>query len=956
MYKKMVTLMCLVLVMALTVANTALGVTWEGKITSSQDCPEQTSVGPAGTMDFGSSDLEFMDDGGIQVVGLRFTSVQVPAGATISKAYVVLWGEEIETDAVCNIIIQAHLTPNAPAFSSSPGDISNRPLTTAVAKWSPEHWAVDDQPHETSDLSAVIKEIVEQSGWVQGNAIAVIFNQDPDNPSLSHRTCHKVDVAGMEPLLHIEYTLGSATGPNPLDGQTDVSRDTDLSWRAGIYAAATNGHTVYFSESYEDVSSGIGGVTQSATVYDPGRLEYGTTYYWRVDENSELPSPEITEGSVWSFTTEFYSYPIAGENIIATASSIGTPTVGPGNTINGSGLDENDLHSTMPEDMWLSGIEAEGAWIQYEFDKEYKLHEMWVWNSNQVLESLFGFGLKEVTVEYSTNGTDWTAVADVPEFAQAPGTDQYAHNTTVDFSLAVAKYVKLTVTSNWGGMLPQYSLSEVRFYAIPTYPITPSPDDGAIDVDVVDATLSWQSGREAATHNVYLSTDEQAVIDGTAPVASAATVSYSPPALDLNTSYYWKVTEVNETEMPTIWEGRLWSFTTTDVIVVEDFESYNDLNPDQAGTNRIFEAWIDGFGTATNGALAGNEVPPYTEQTIVHSGKQSMPLFYSNVAPATYSEVGHTFVTPQNWTQHGVKTLTVWFQGTPVNTGQLYVKINNSKILYTGEAGNIARVGWQPWNIDLTASGLNLQNVASLAIGIDGNGASGTLYIDDIRLYPYERQFITPVAPNTAGLVGLWTFDGNTQDSSGKGNHGTSGVTPVAYVAGKVGSNAMNFRGADYVAIDGVVNDITSTDITLSAWIKTTQNTEGNLFAANDDTSGYDLLFGIQSGNPYVNDDGDKQFPPIVNDDQWHLLTYVRNGDTGYIYVDGILQGSYASSFTLETVTRWSIGQEWDDAGTIDPSDFYVGAVDDARIYNYALSDAEVASLSGRTEPFDLPF
>jgi hypothetical protein len=423
-------------------------------------------------------------------------------------------------------------------------------------------------------------------------------------------------------------------------------------------------------------------------------------------------------------------------------------------------------------------------------------------------------------------------------------------------------------------------------------------------------------------------------------------------------SYYWKVAEVNEAETPTTWEGDVWSFTTADVIVVDDFESYNDLNPDQAGSHRIFESWVDGFGTTTNGALVGYDPPQpsYAETKIVHGGKQAMPFFYSNTTGKTFSEAKRTFAAPQNWTQHGVKTLTLWFQGVAGNTGQLYVKINNSKIAYSGEAGNLARAGWQPWNIDLTAPGLNVQSVSSLAIGIDGNGAAGTLYVDDIRLYPYAPQLITPVAPNTAGLIGLWTFDNNTQDSSGKGNHGTSGVTPANYVPGKVGSHAMNFRGADYVAIDGVVNDITSTNITLSAWIKTTQIGEGEIFAANDAASGYALLFGIQSGNPYVNDDGDKQFPPVVNDDQWHLLTYVRSGDTGYIYVDGIRRGTYSSSFTFETVTRWSIGQEWDAAGTTSPSDFYVGAVDDARIYNYALSDAEVGGLSGRTQPFDKPF
>jgi hypothetical protein len=193
----------------------------------------------------------------------------------------------------------------------------------------------------------------------------------------------------------------------------------------------------------------------------------GTTYYWRVDEVNAPPDSTVYKGNVWSFSTEPVGYPIGGANIAATASSVGQADFGPENTINGSGLDADDLHSTEATDMWLSGNELLGAWIQYEFDKVYKLHEMWVWNSNQVFEALFGFGLKGVTVEYSANGTEWTALSDVPEFAKAPGMAGYAHNTTVDFGGAVAQYVRLTVNSNWGGILPQYSLSEVRFFHIP---------------------------------------------------------------------------------------------------------------------------------------------------------------------------------------------------------------------------------------------------------------------------------------------------------------------------------------------------------------------------------------------------------------------------------------------------------------------------------------------------------
>jgi hypothetical protein len=138
----------------------------------------------------------------------------------------------------------------------------------------------------------------------------------------------------------------------------------------------------------------------------------------------------------------------------------------------------------------------------------------------------------------------------------------------------------------------------------------------------------------------------------------------------------------------------------------------------------------------------------------------------------------------------------------------------------------------------------------------------------------------------------------------------------------------MDFRGADYVVIDGVVDDITSTDITLSAWVKTTQTNEGNVFAANASSSSHPFMFGVTGGNPFVNDGSDITFPPAVNDDLWHLLTYVRDGSQGYVYVDGALR----------------------------PSDFYNGEVDDARFYDYPLSEGEVGWLAGRTESFDKPF
>ncbi len=201
--------------------------------------------------------------------------------------------------------------------------------------------------------------------------------------------------------------LSNATDPKPANNATDVSWDVALSWTPGVFAPAINGHKVYFSESFNDVNDGIGAITQSASSYTlPQRLDFVTTYYWRIDEvNSvNLDSPWI--GDVWSFTTELLAYPIDGNNITATASSTHQADAGPENTINGSGLDANDLHSTEPADMWLSNEEKEPnrAWIEYELDEVCKLHEMWVWNHNATMEFTLGFAQWKTQLIYYAKG------------------------------------------------------------------------------------------------------------------------------------------------------------------------------------------------------------------------------------------------------------------------------------------------------------------------------------------------------------------------------------------------------------------------------------------------------------------------------------------------------------------------------------------------------------------------
>jgi len=572
-------------------------------------------------------------------------------------------------------------------------------------------------------------------------------------------------VASPEEILAVASEPEMAQTPSPDDGDINVVADVVLSWTPGLGADT---HDVYFGADPDAL--GLVGPGQTATTYDPdGLLDWGQTYYWRIDEVQA--GGTIITGNVLSFTVEPIGLPV--ENVTTTASSTNSASEGPENTINGSGLGADDLHAAENDTMWLSNFFDSGpVWIQYDFDRLYKLNDMSVWNHNSLSESSIGYGIKEATVEYSADGTTWS-VLDAQEFVQAPGEDGYAANTTVDLGVA-AQSVRITANSNWGeGLLPQFGLSEVAFTNLPVRAGNPQPESGATDVGP-DVILGWSAGREAVEHDLYLSTDEQAVRDGTADMIPLVDSSHST-SLDLASEYFWRVDEINNDE---IWVGDVWSLTTPEFLVVEDFESYNN---DSENYNRIFQVWIDGAGYAEpapgdpgngSGSLVGASEAPWVEQTIVYDGMQSMPMFYNNDI-AMNSEATRTFSPAQDWTGNGIKALTVMFYGDAANTAQqMYVKINGAKVPYDGDADDLKKPRWQRWYIDLTS--LSVSNVTELTIGFERMGASagqGTVLFDAIRLDSRDAASITPSYVNILanggfedGVLEPWNFPNVTAE------------------------------------------------------------------------------------------------------------------------------------------------------------------------------------------------
>ena len=267
----------------------------------------------------------------------------------------------------------------------------------------------------------------------------------------------------------------------------------------------------------------------------------------------------------------------------------------------------------------------------------------------------------------------------------------------------------------------------------------PDPANGAVDVTQTPV-LTWTPGF-GASHEVYFGTDAGSLENKAS--GNLGSESYEPGQLEWDTTYYWRIDEANNANADSPWTGPLWSFTTANFLIIDDFEAYNDLDPADPLSNRIFNAWIDGFDNpAVNGSVVGYANPPFAEQTIVHSGNQSMPMAYDNAVGK--SEATLTLTSNRDWTVNSVNTLVIWFRGSSDNAAEpMYVVLNDSAIVTHDNPDAALAASWTQWTIDLQTfadQGVNLASVNSITLGLGNRsnpvaGGAGMMFFDDIRLY-----------------------------------------------------------------------------------------------------------------------------------------------------------------------------------------------------------------------------
>jgi hypothetical protein len=479
-----------------------------------------------------------------------------------------------------------------------------------------------------------------------------------------------------------------AFGPQPEDGAVVASTWAELKWKASPSAVT---HDVYVGDNFADVNSGAAGVfrgNQAATSLFVGLGLPGDPY----------------PGGLIPGTTYYWRI-----DEVNTA----------------------DPNSPWKGSVWKFSIPPRTAYNPNPADgaESVALNSRLTWTA--------GFGAKLHTVYV---GTDFDTVSNASTGGTMSGTASYSPPS---LKAGQVYYWRVDETDP-----PNKYKGQVWSFTTPGAVGKPHPSNGNTDAEM-NAILSWTRATAAASHQVYFGTDKEAVRKATATspeykgVKALGSESYDPGLLPADSTYSWRIDEVNNTNPASPWKGPLWSFTTGKYLLVEDFEAYNDIDPPGAGSNRIFDKWIDGFGTTNNGAVVGNNLPPYAERTVIHGGAQSMPLSYDN--NLKFSEATLTLISTRDWTAQGVTSLSLWHRGASTNAAEkIYVALNGTAAVYHDNANAAKIAGWTQWVIPLKSfadQGVNLANVTSISIGFGTKGSTtaaggtGKVYFDDLRLY-----------------------------------------------------------------------------------------------------------------------------------------------------------------------------------------------------------------------------
>ena len=591
--------------------------------------------------------------------------------------------------------------------------------------------------------------------------------------------------------------------------------------------------------------------------------------------------------------------------------------------------------------------------------------------------------------------------------AEVPNTNLH-QPTTLEFDLAgkVLPFEPRTVRVvgiDLKGESPGFDLSYIKARIAQNVNETasyPYPPDKAEDVPF-DMVLNWVPGQFGDNYNLYFGKDISCIYPDADPVLkfiSDISVpdsnSFDPNGLEMGKTYYWRIDEVNQNDPNSTLTGAPWRFTVSNHFVLDNFDSYNSENllgntwmVENHGYVRLVSApdpvhsCLHAMEIGYNYNNTQKTVATYNfekPQNWISAGVKSIDLYfygYENNYPGSLMDI-------------------------MLNDGNDVVKIP-----YNGDMNDISQETWQLWRINLQSLGLlsdnqeqiDLSHIQSFSIVFEKDPNSyqtygyGTIYFDDVIFYSSrcldedrpEADFngdcfvdfhdfaelaynwlesgynIYQVQKPESDPIFWYQFENDTIDTIGNAHGDIQGN--LTYVPGVYGQAIKFDGGSNWIKVAPVayVFSHVTRGLTIAFWQKgedSPYNKRATLFCSeyeyNISDPAISINLGCWNGTGIYNWDcgthqpfdrrltGKHRYKKEWSN-QWNHWAFTKDSSTGImeIYLNGVLLNSRTdSSNTISLIDSFTIGTGW--YGT------YNGLMDDMRIYDYALSQPEIAYIA----------
>ncbi len=747
------------------------------------------------------------------------------------------------------------------------------------------------------------------------------------------------------------FTVGmpKASDPSPADGAELIKVKTQLRWKPDTYAQK---HDVYFGNNFNDVNDAnrsnhsqpgllYYSEAQDANYYPVSGtidLDFEQTYYWRIDEGNDAIYPGLWEGDIWSFTTAPY---LTVEDF------------------------EKYADTTALKTVWKAKSDIKA--------------------SSDIVCGLEHSGLQAMAIVYNNSSSRSEAYVDVNTIDNIVGKN---------WRLKDVKALSLWL----------HGIPDLRGSYTGSDPYTLEGDGSGINgtkYDVFYYLYAEKAGQITGQVKARVDSIENTHSNAMAGVMLRDTLNpdsiYAATVVTPNNEvkFMIRATAGTSSGAPATVSGITlphWVRITRSISLTSA-EHANDVggNPDKWEQVGPTQRWPMGAAplylglcvtSSSYGDMCTAELSQVTMQSPVGSGISD---------PATEKDVG-------NYVYNAPEAMYVVLQDNDSN-GIVYYENKDDTVTQTAD--------WEEWRIDINefiVQNVDVCDVNTMYIGIGDkdtpSSGSGTMYVDDIRLYRaefYEPECpslppdlvrdgevdyddlkmitdnwlisdyeVTPEKPDANHLVAWYRLEQDPCDSANGFDANEYGIKTADYVAGKEGTWALDLKGdanyidCNYTAADYGIDG--NKPRTITAWAKTRSFDEyaGLYEIGGYEQGGQDFSMLTSGEEPNVwraNHEGGPETYDIdfvyPSQNKWVHLAHTYDGTIVKVYADGNAVAARVLNLNTTNVKTFSIGRwtSWD-------QDIYFdGTVDDVRIYDCALSQANAAYIArdGDTTPFIQP-